>query len=92
MGDAGGRTKEQGIRHGEDRGVGADADRERQGRRRGEHGAAPQQAKPVRGILPRVFDPAKGPRVPMQLLDVADVAKGQPCGTPRGVRDRPRAS
>ena len=40
----------------------------------------------MRGVLPDVFDPAKGPRVPMLLLDLLDIAEGQSCGTPRRVR------
>ena len=82
---AGGR-KSRAVGHGEDGGVGADADRQRQRRRRGEHRAPPQQAEPVRGILPRVLDPAERPGVAMLFLDLGDVAKGQPRGTPRGVR------
>ena len=37
-------------------------------------------------ILPGVLDPAKGTGVAMLFLEMVGVAKGQPRGTPRGVR------
>ena len=40
----------------------------------------------MRGVLGRVLDPAEGPRVAMQLLDLVYAAKGEPCRTPGGVR------
>ena len=70
----------------EDRRVGADAERQRQQRDGGEHGAAPKRADPVAQIAPDLVQPRAVTRRSDALLRLFHAAEMQHRGSPRLLR------
>lgn len=76
------RMEQQSIRHGEDGGVRANADGERERGRHGKERTALKQPHSVLEIPPRVVQPHERPGVRMELLGLFDATKRSPRGEP----------
>ena len=70
------------IDEAENRGVGADAESERQRDRQREAGSGPQDAQPVRRVLPQFIEHADAPRVSTPVLHAIDRPELQPRPAP----------
>ena len=89
----GGRaTEQQRVGDGEDSGVGADADREREHGRRSHGRIAPQHPHGILPIPPRVVEPQERAFVPVELLGPIDAAQREPRGAPGLVRRQAAAA
>ena len=77
--------EEQGVRHGGDRGGGADADRQRQRRRRREPGTSRQAAQADPHIASQVVEPRPAALVAQRLQRLGQAAQAHP-RQPRGLR------
>ena len=69
------RAQHDGVHDREDRGVGANAERQGEDRHCREPGVARQAAAGVGDILPQLVDEAEAKRVPAAILDVGDAAE-----------------
>jgi hypothetical protein len=83
--------QQEGIDETEDRGVRADAERERENGDEGERGRAPQRPERVLQIAPCIVDPTERPRIAMKLLRLLDPAERQPRGMACLFRQHPSA-
>ena len=72
------RPHQNRVQHREDRGVGADAQSERDDRDEGETGRAAEQTHAVSHILREPFEPLPAPHLACGLRDKADVAELAP--------------
>ncbi len=77
------RAQEDGVDHGEDGGVGADAERQRDQRRGGEAGRAPQHAEAVAQVLPQHLEKRQAALIAPGLGNLRVAAELEPRGAPR---------
>ncbi len=77
------RTQQDGVHDGEDRGVRADAERQREDGRGGEAGCAPQHAQAVADVLAERVEPRQAALIAPGLRGLRIPAEGQPRRMPR---------
>jgi hypothetical protein len=70
------RPQQHGVDDAEDRGVEADADRQRQDHHGAESGTPAQHAQGVADVLPQLIDPDRHPDGACVLFDPCDAAEG----------------